>query len=77
MTILAFLTDPPVVSAILFHLQLPHEPPAISPARGPPQRDFLLDQTPAFDPADGEPAAGPRSARCPVFDQSVPDEFED
>jgi hypothetical protein len=70
MTILAFLTDPPVVSAILLHLELPHRPPPISPARGPPQGDFLLDQTPAFDPADAEPI--PES----VFDQSLPDDFD-
>ena len=70
MRILAFLTDPPVVLAILSHLELPHQPPPISPARGPPQGDFLLDQTPVFDPAEGEP--GPEF----VFDQSVPDDFD-
>jgi hypothetical protein len=37
MRILTFLTDPPVVSAILLHLDLPHKPPPLSPARGPPQ----------------------------------------
>ncbi|MDA0330300.1 MAG: IS91 family transposase, partial [Gemmatimonadetes bacterium] len=41
MRILAFLTDPPVVSAILLHLDLPHKPPPLSPARGPPQSDLL------------------------------------
>ena len=71
MRILAFITDPPVVAAILVHLELPHRPPPISPARGPPQGDFLLDQTPAFDPAEAEPI--PEF----VFDQSLPDEFED
>jgi hypothetical protein len=58
MRILAFLTDPPVVSAILLHLDLPPKPPPLSPARGPPQSDLLtglLDQTPAFDPAEPEP----------------------
>ena len=58
MRILAFLTDPPVVSAILLHLDLPLGPPPLSPARGPPQSDLLtglLDQTPAFDPAEPEP----------------------
>ncbi|MCH7531445.1 MAG: hypothetical protein IIB36_06710 [Gemmatimonadetes bacterium] len=53
------------------HLELPHRPPPISPARGPPQGDFLLDQTPAFDPAEAEPI--PEFS----FDQSLPDEFED
>lgn len=37
MRILAFLTGPPVVSAILLHLDLPHKPPHLSPARGPPR----------------------------------------
>jgi hypothetical protein len=41
MKILAFLTDPPVVSAILLHLDLPHKPPPLAPARGPPQSDLL------------------------------------
>lgn len=71
MTVLAFLTDPPVVAAILLHLELPHRPPPISPARGPPQGDFLLDQTPAFDPAEGQPVPDF------VFDQSLPAEFDD
>jgi hypothetical protein len=71
MKILAFLTDPPVVTAILLHLELRHLPPPISPARGPPQGDFLLDQTPAFDPAEAQPAPDF------TFDQSLPDYFDD
>ncbi len=74
MTILAFPTDPPVVSAILLRLDLPHKPPPLSPARGPPQSDLLvelLDQSPAFDPSEPEPAPDF------VFDQSLPDEFDD
>ena len=70
MRILSFITDPPVVTAILLHLELPHTPPPISPARGPPQGDFLLDQTPVFDPTEAEPI--PEF----VFDQSLPDEFD-
>ncbi len=70
MKILAFLTDPPVVTAILVHLELPHQTPLISPARGPPQGDLLLDQTPAFDPTDAEPVPDF------VFDQSLPDELD-
>jgi len=69
--ILSFLTDPPVVTAILVHLEFPHTPPPISPARGPPKGDFLLDQTPAFDPTEAEPAPDF------VFDQSLPDESDD
>ena len=49
MKILAFLTDLPVVSSILLHLDLHHLPPLLSPARGSPQGDFLFDQTPEFD----------------------------
>jgi hypothetical protein len=55
MRIISFVTDPIVVVAILQHLELPHTPPPISPARGPPQGDFLLDQTSAFDPTEAEP----------------------
>ena len=73
MRILTFLTDPPVVSAILLHLDLPHKPPPLSPARGPPQSDLLtglLDQTPAFDPTEPEPIPDFE------FDQSTPDDFD-
>lgn len=69
MRILAFLTDPPTVQTILLHLDLPHRPPRISPARGPPQGDFLLDQTPEFDPVDPDPVHEYE------FDPSVPDTF--
>ncbi len=55
MKILAFIIDPPVVSAILVHLDLPNKPPPLAPPRGPPQRDFMFDQTSSFDPADPEP----------------------
>jgi hypothetical protein len=71
MKILAFPTDPPVVFAILEHLMLAHAPPPISPARGPPQGDFLLDQSPDFDPIQAEPV--PQF----VFDQSLPPHFGD
>ena len=73
MRVLAFLTDPPVVSAILLHLDLPHKPPPLSPARGPPQGDLhpgLLDLSPTFDPT--EPAPIPDFE----FDQSTPDDFD-
>ena len=52
------------------HLELPHQPPLISPARGPPQGDLLLDRTPAFDPTEAEPIPDF------VFDQSLPDELD-
>ena len=70
MRILAVLTDPSVVQNILLHLDLPHRPPTVAPARGPPQGDLLLDQTPEFDLSDPDPV--------PEYelDQSVPDAFE-
>ena len=71
MVVLAFLTDPPIVSAIFLHVNLPHLPPPLSPARGPPQGDFLLDQTSEFHPAEPEPV--PEY----IFDQSLPEEFGD
>jgi hypothetical protein len=71
MRILAFLTDPEPTTAILRHLDLPHTPPRLSPARAPPQAALALapdpvadadpvptddfDQTPAFEAADPEP----------------------
>jgi len=71
MKILAFLTDPPVVSSILLHLDLHHLPPPLSPARGPPQGDFLFDQTSEVATTAADPVPDF------VFDQSLPDEFED
>ena len=67
--------DPMGYGAILVHLELPHTTPPISPARGPGHRaesvvgDFQ-DQTPAFDPTGAEPIPDF------VFDQSLPDEFD-
>jgi hypothetical protein len=71
MRILAFLTDPGPVGAILRHLDLPDTAPRLAPARAPPQTALQLgsdhvaavdplpaddfDQTPAFDPAEPEP----------------------
>ena len=63
MRIVAFLTDPPAIVAILRHLDLPTRSPTLSPARGPPQPDLPLDpgapdhldQTPAFDAAEPDP----------------------
>jgi hypothetical protein len=77
MKILAFLTDPPVVSAILVHLDLPNKPPPLAPARGPPQRDFMLDQTSSFDPADPEHVPDHASRGALQFDQSLPADFDD
>lgn len=76
MRIVAFLTDPPVVQAILLHLGLPHRPPRVTPARGPPQAELAFDQTADFDPTDAETPPGPRFARCPDFDQSTPQAWD-
>lgn len=63
--IIAFLTPPEPVTAILDHLGLPSRPPPLAPARSPPElafafdlgrSEFDFDQTPAFDPTDPEPA---------------------
>lgn len=77
---LAFLTDPPVVRSILVHLDLPDRPPPVTPARGPPHGDFLLDQSAAFDLTKAEPIrafdfdqSGPEFD----FDQSRQDPFDD
>ena len=70
MRIVSFITDPHLVVAILEHLELPCTPPPISPARGPPQGDFLLDQTPTFELTEAERVPGF------VFDQSLPEEFD-
>ena len=65
MKILAFLTDPSVVSNILLHLDLHHLPSPLSPARGPAQGDFLFDQTSRFDATDAEPEPDQRFASVP------------
>ena len=67
MSIIAFITDPVPLHAILSYLDLPTRPPPLSPARAPPQRIFDFDQTGGFDPTDPEPV--PEFE----FDQSLPD----
>ena len=54
MRLMAFLTEPASVKLILEHLGLPTEPPALASVRVPPLDD--IDQTPAFDLIDPEPA---------------------
>ena len=67
MSIIAFITDPIPLHAILSYLDLATRPPPLSPARAPPQGLFAFDQTGGFDPADPEPT--PEFE----FDQSLPD----
>ena len=56
-TVLATITDPAVVVAILTHLDLPTAPPTVAPARAPPQVPLWpagCDRVPdldAYDPA--------------------------
>ena len=70
MRIISFITLPSTVERILLHLDLPHRPPRVSPARGPPQAELHIDQSPAFDLAAPEPIPELE------FDQSLPDDWE-
>ena len=70
MRIISFITLPSTVERILLHLDLPHRPPRVSPARGPPQAELHLDQSPAFDLAAPEPIPEYE------FDQSAPHDWE-
>ena len=67
MSIIAFITDPVPVRSILSYLDVPTQPPPLSPARAPPQGLFEFDQTGGFDPTDPEPIPELE------FDQSLPD----
>ncbi len=44
MRIIAFVLDPPVIERILRHIGKPTAPPAILPARSPPQGELGFDQ---------------------------------
>ncbi|TVR59848.1 MAG: hypothetical protein EA422_14570 [Gemmatimonadales bacterium] len=70
MRIISFITLPSTVERILLHLDLPHRPPRVSPAHGPPQAELYLDQSPAFD------LAVPDDVPEFEFDQSFPDDWE-
>ena len=70
MRIISFITLPSTVERILLNLDLPHRPPRVSPARGPPQAELHLDQTPAFD------LAAPEAIPQFEFDQSPPQELD-
>jgi len=49
MVVLAFLTDPAVVSKILAHLGLPTTPPPVAPARLAAQQEFFPDASASDD----------------------------
>ena len=70
MQIISFITLPSTVQDILLHLDLPHRPPRVSPARGPPQAELHFDQSPTFDLAAPEPIPEYE------FDQSAPHDWE-
>ena len=73
MRIIAFVTDPVPVRSILTYLDLPTQPPPLSPARAPPQGLLEFDQTVGFDPTDPEPIPDHASLGALEFDQSLPD----
>jgi hypothetical protein len=56
MRIIAFVIDTASVRRVLQHLGEPAEPPRVAPARGPPEREESVEQSPAFDPSEAEPA---------------------
>ena len=70
MRVISFITDPPTVRTILLHLEIPHRPPTLAPARAPPQAELSFDQTSAFDLTEPEPFPDPD------FDQSPPDHWD-
>ncbi len=49
MRIIAFVQDPPVIERILRHIDEPHEPPVVLPARSPPQGEFAFNQDAGAD----------------------------
>jgi hypothetical protein len=67
MRLIAFLTDPPSIHALLAHLGEPTTPPVLAPrARAPPELDtdwdgtsaFAFDQSPSCDPTAAPPDPG-------------------
>ena len=46
MRIIAFITEPPAIKAILTHLGEPIAPPIVAPARGPPRWDLAIEPVP-------------------------------
>jgi hypothetical protein len=46
MRLIAFITEPPAIQAILAHLGEPIAPPTVAPARGPPLWDLAVESAP-------------------------------
>lgn len=65
MRIIAFILDRPVIERILTHLELPTEPPAVLPARSPPQYEIPLGQDVNQDPGSDQ------GDQWPDLDQSA------
>ena len=53
--LIAFVTDSASITRILEHLGEPTRPPPVSPARGPPGWEGMLDQSPLYDPTAPAP----------------------
>ena len=67
MTVIAFLTDPPVLRRILDHLGLPSSPPPLAPARSPLDEVGLFSDEEPDDTGDDwtYPEEGSQIARAP------------
>jgi hypothetical protein len=48
MRIISFIEDPHTIKRILTHINEPHQPPPITPARGPPTSEFDFDSSYEF-----------------------------
>ena len=55
MRLIAFILEPPVIEKILTHVGEPTEPPAVLPARAPPQVEMDFDQVAQFDQGNDWP----------------------
>ena len=76
MTVIAFLTDPAVVSKILVHLGLPASPPPLAPARRLGQME-LFDEPPIdCGPAPCRPRRGGRAPPQGQTDRSAHDDSD-
>jgi hypothetical protein len=69
MRIIAFILVRPVIERILTHLELPSEPPAVLPARSPPQHEMPLEWEVSQAPGPGQGDHGPD--QWPDLDQST------
>ena len=73
MRIIAFVTDPASIKAILAHMGKPTRPPPMAPARDPPAWVSDIDTGEVIDPA-GESAGTDRLAQPEpeyIFDQRI------